>query len=218
MTAPAAAPRGVALENTGSWVLRLRRRGPTRSAGTVEVAIVQGGGPRGVAAVFTDPREVTRRHLTVVGGITGSPDLVLLPENVVDVDGSISGSPIDRQLGALADRLDTSLVVGVTESTASTFRNAAVLWGPDGRRLDRYEKKHRVPFGEYIPARRLLERVTDATALVPRDAIAGQGQALLRSPAGPLGVVISYEVFFADRVREAVTAGGEPVLVQRLHV
>jgi apolipoprotein N-acyltransferase len=185
----------------------------TRPAGTLEVAIVQGGGPRGVPAVFTDPHEVTGRHLTVAGGITGSPDLVLLPENVVDVDGSIAGSPIDRQLAVLADRLDTSLVVGVTESTASAFRNAAVLWGPDGRRLDRYEKEHRVPFGEYIPARRLLERVTDATALVPRDAITGQGRALLRSSAGPLGVVISYEVFFADRVREAVTAGGQVVLV-----
>lgn len=27
-------------------------------------------------------------------------------------------------------------------------------------------------------------------------------------PVGPLGVFISYEVFFADRVREAVSAGG----------
>ncbi len=48
---------------------------------------------------------------------------------------------------------------------------------------------------------------------MPRDAIPGQGEALLRSPGAPLGVVISYEVFFADRVREAVTAGGEVVLV-----
>ena len=53
----------------------------------------------------------------------------------------------------------------------------------------------------------------DAAALVPRDAIVGRGEALLGSPVGPLGVVVSYEVFFADRVREAVIAGGQVVLV-----
>ena len=183
------------------------------AVGSLDVAVVQGGGPRGLRAVFTDPADVTERHMAVADGVSGSPDVVLLPENVVDVDGPIARSPVGEQLSALASRLDSSLVVGVTESTGDRFRNAAVLWGPDGRLLDRYEKEHRVPFGEYVPGRAMLERLSDATALVPRDAIVGQGRALLHSPVGPLGVVISYEVFFADRVREAVTAGGQVILV-----
>ncbi|WP_350339512.1 apolipoprotein N-acyltransferase [Pengzhenrongella frigida] len=182
----------------------------TRTVATLDVAVVQGGGPRGVLA---DPARVTARHLAVMQQIVGSPDLVVLPENVVDVDGSIAGSLPDRQIRAQARRLDTSVVVGIVEKSSNKFRNAAVLWGPDGGRLDRYEKEHRVPFGEYIPARRLLQFVTDATTLVPRDAIQGEGEALLSAPVGPLGVVISYEVFFADRVREAVTSGGQVVLV-----
>lgn len=182
----------------------------TRATGTLDVAVVQGGGIRGV---FEDPTRVTDRQLAVMRRITDSPDLVVLPENVVDVVGSIAGSLPDLQIAAQARRLDTAVVVGIVEKEGDGFRNAAVLWGPDGRRLDRYEKEHRVPFGEYVPARSLLERVTDATALVPRDAIPGRGVALLRSPEGPLGVVISYEVFFADRVREAVVAGGQVVLV-----
>lgn len=109
--------------------------------------------------------------------------------------------------------LDASVVVGVVENQGSGFRNAAVLWGPDGRILDRYEKEHRVPFGEYIPGRELLSRFTDLTSLVPCDAIPGKGVAPLDSPTGPWGVVISYEVLFADRVREAVAAGGQIVLV-----
>ncbi len=132
---------------------------------------------------------------------------------MVSIDGPVAGSLPDAQFAARARRLDATVVVGVVEGAGDGFRNAAVLWGPDGRRLDRYEKEHRVPFGEYIPARDLLERFTDSTALVPRDAVVGQGRALLRSPVGPLGVVISYEVFFADRVREGVTAGGQIVLV-----
>ena len=104
-------------------------------------------------------------------------------------------------------------MVEIVEKSGNTFRNAAVLWGPDGGRLGRYEKEHRVPFKEHIPARRPLQPVTDATTLVPRDAIPGEGTARLSDPVGPLRVVIFYEMFFADRVREAVTSGGHVVLV-----
>ncbi|MHA6632034.1 apolipoprotein N-acyltransferase [Pseudonocardia sichuanensis] len=185
----------------------------TAPAGDLDVAVVQGGGPRGLRAVYTDPQDNTDRQFAVAEQITGSPELVLLPETAISVRGSIAGSAADARVAALARDLDAPVVVGVAESEASGFRNAAVLWGPDGERLARYDKEHRVPFGEYIPGRALLERVTDLTALVPRDAIVGTGEALLDSPAGPLGVVISYEVLFADRVREAVGAGGQIVLV-----
>ena len=185
----------------------------TSPAGTLDAVVVQGGGERGTRAVFTDPNEVTARQLAVLDGVIGSPDLVVLPEGVVVVDAPLADTARSRELGRRAAALGTSLIVGVVEGEPDGFRNAAVAYGPDGTILDRYEKEHRVPFGEYIPARRLLSRVTDATALVPKDAIVGSGTARLRLPSGPVGVVISYEVFFADRVREAVDAGGRIVVV-----
>ncbi len=185
----------------------------TTPTGSLDVAVVQGGGPRGLRAVFTNPQDTTDRQFAVAEQITGTPDLVLLPEAVISVKGSIAGTMAEQRVAALARALDAPVVVGVAESAGSGFRNAAILWGANGERLGRYEKEHRVPFGEYIPGRELLERITDLTALVPRDAIVGEGEALLDSPVGPLGVVISYEVLFADRVREAVTAGGQIVLV-----
>jgi apolipoprotein N-acyltransferase len=185
----------------------------TAPVGALDAAVVQGGGPRGLRAVFTNPQDTTDRQFAVAEQIIGSPELVLMPEAVISIRGSIAGSPADARVAALAQALDAPVVVGIAEAEGAEFRNAAVLWGPDGERLSRYEKEHRVPFGEYIPGRALLERVTDLTALVPRDAIVGEGEALLDSPAGPLGVVISYEILFADRVREAVTAGGQIVFV-----
>lgn len=185
----------------------------TTPAGTLDTAVVQGGGPRGTRAVLTNPDDVTARHLAVLDTVTGSPDLVVLPEGVVVVDEPLPGTPDSDALAARAQRLRTSLVVGVVEGADGGFRNAAVGYGPDGALLDRYEKEHRVPFGEYIPARALLSKLTDATSLVPKDAIVGEGTALLRLPIAPVGVVISYEVFFTDRVREAVEAGAEVVVV-----
>lgn len=180
----------------------------TTTSGTLDAVVVQGGGPRGTRAVFTDPDDVTARQLAVLDGVTGTPDLVLLPEGVVVVDAPLDATERSGELGRRAAALRTSLIVGVVEGEPDGFRNAAVAYGPDGTLLDRYEKEHRVPFGEYIPARAALSRLTDATALVPKDAIVGEGTARLRLPQVPVGVVISYEVFFSDRVREAVRAGG----------
>src|SRR5205807_9327393 len=90
--------------------------------------------------------------------------------------------------------------------------DAAVAWGPGGRIVGRYDKVRRVPFGEYVPLRGLVRHLADLSA-VPRDARPGRGPGLLRTPAGPLGVLVSYEVFFEDRARAAVGAGGEVLLV-----
>jgi len=87
-----------------------------------------------------------------------------------------------------------------------------VAWAPDGRVVATYEKVHRVPFGEYVPLRGVISHLADLSA-VPRDAIAGRGPGVLVTPAGPLGVMISYEVFFADRARAAVRAGAQVLLV-----
>lgn len=59
---------------------------------------------------------------------------MVLPENVVDVDCSIAGSLPDSQIRAQARRLNIGVVVGIVEKLGNKFRNAAVLWGPDGGR------------------------------------------------------------------------------------
>ena len=64
----------------------------------------------------------------------------------------------------------------------------------------------------YVPARSLVRRFADLAA-VPRDAIPGRGPGRLHTRAGPLGVLISHEVFFPDRARAAVGAGAEVLLV-----
>ena len=182
-------------------------------AGTVRVAAVQGGGVRGLRAVDSNPAGVFEAHLAASRSIAAPVDLVLWPEDVVDIDGPLSGSPEESAMAGEARRLGATLVAGVVEDVdGDHFRNAAVAWGPDGARAGRYDKVHRVPFGEYIPARDLMDSLADLSA-VPRDAIAGTGSGLLDTPAGRFGVTISYEVFFAARARAAVRAGGRVLLV-----
>jgi apolipoprotein N-acyltransferase len=183
------------------------------TVGSVNVAAVQGGGPRGVRAVNADTAAVLVRHLAATEEVRRPVDLVLWPEGVVDLSGPLNESPTDQELAGLAQRLQATLVVGVVEDVSDArFRNAAVAYGPAGDAMDRYEKVHRVPFGEYVPARELIGRIADLSD-VPRDAIPGRGPGLLRTPAGRLGAMISYEVFFPERARASVQAGAEILLV-----
>src|SRR2546426_756153 len=115
--------------------------------------------------------------------------------------------------GALARRLDATVVAGIVEDAGSDhFLNAAVVWAPDGRVVGRYDKVHRVPFGEYIPLRSLIRHLADLSS-VPRDERSGHGPGRLDTPVGRLAVVVSYEVFFGDRARSGIRAGGRLLLV-----
>lgn len=178
----------------------------------LRVAIVQGGGRRGFRAVESDPGDVLAAHLQVSQRLRGPLDLVVWPENTIDtaaIDGSIEADA----MAAVARRVGATVVAGVTEDAAeSNFQNVAVAWSPEGEIVDRYVKAHRVPFGEYVPLRSLLERIVDLSAL-PRDAVAGTGPGVLHTPAGDLGVAISYEVFFGEQGRTATRAGGQVLLV-----
>jgi len=179
----------------------------------ITVAAVQGGGPRGLHAADVDPNVAFERQLAASAGLHGPLDLVVWPEDVITVNQPIGQTPQASTVGQLAVRLHATVVAGVVENVGATkFHNAAVAWSPLGVIVARYDKVHRVPFGEYIPGRSFFEHVANLD-LVPRDAIAGHGPGLLDTPAGPLGVVISYEVFFEDRARAAINAGGQVLLV-----
>jgi apolipoprotein N-acyltransferase len=156
---------------------------------------------------------VFSRHLRLTETIHPGPSLVLWPEDVVALSGPLAGSPKAAALAAQALRLHATVLAGVTEPVGSTrFLNEVVAWSPSGRIIGRYEKVHRVPFGEYVPDRAFFSHLV-SLADVPRDAIPGHGPGFLRTPAGPLGIMISYEVFFSSRSRPAVAAGAEVLLV-----
>jgi apolipoprotein N-acyltransferase len=179
--------------------------------GSLRVALVQGGGDQGTRAINTDERKVFLRHLDASREIEPPVDLVVWPEDVVDVD-KLGGSREEGDLQALARRLGTTLVIGAVEDSGRKhFLNASVAYGPDGEVVDRYDKVHRVPFGEYVPLRWLISPF-GGDELTARDAVVGDHPAELDTPAGKFSVAISWEIFFADRVREGVGDGAELVL------
>lgn len=193
--------------------------------GTIDVALVQGGGPQGTRQRDTDMREVFERHLRPSEEITEPVDLVVWPEDVVDPsaerliesDGSIAATPEGQELARLARELETPLVAGIVAGVDDEhFMNYAAVYDADGEVVSRYDKVHRVPFGEYVPLRSLVEPFA-GDDLTQREAIPGDQPAELTFSTADgsehhLAVSISWEVFFGDRVREGVDRGAGVVI------
>ena len=176
---------------------------------TRTIAAVQGGGPQGTLAINTNPRDVVERHLAATRTITSTNlDMVIWPENVIDVADFYDS--VERiEIAEQAARLNAPFVVGITEDmNARYFTNAQIVVNEDGILGDRYDKVRRVPFGEFVPLRGLLETLGAPVDRIPRDALAGSDIAQLQVNNTTVGVVISWEVFFSGRANEGVEAGG----------
>jgi apolipoprotein N-acyltransferase len=197
------------------------------AAGCLAAAVAPNGGPahrRLRVAVVQGGRLAPAGELPTAGGLlvaqlAGTAELrgryafVLWPEDVVQLSGPLAGSPMLALLGSTAQSFDGTLLAGVTEPAGRLhFRNELAAVSPSGRLLAAVEKAHRVPFGEYVPARSMVGHLTGLSA-VPRDAIAGGGNGEMTIPAGRFAVTISYEAFFTERGRSGVRAGGEALLV-----
>ena len=202
----------------------------------LEVAIVQGGGPQGTRAINTDEREVFERHLTAsrtllgdsdadaFGGavvqrgdaerIAASKDLVLWPEDVVNVRRLIEDAPEYAELQDHARELDAWFIAGIFEKTSDTTNsNGSIAFAPDGAAVDRYNKVRLVPFGEFVPLRSLIEPLAP-DYLPRRDTEPGDGDAAtldieIDGEPVTLGISISWEIFFEDRARDAIGNGGD---------
>lgn len=184
------------------------------AVGTAEVALVQGGGEQGTRKTDEGVIEVFEKHVDATSLVDAPVDLVVWPEDIIDTGGEFAEDPWAEVVGDLARSLDAPMIVGTVEGAGpDAFRNGAVLVDATGEVVDRYDKVHRVPFGEFVPFRSLLEQVA-GDALPDRDALIGElpGHLDVPGPVGRVATPISWEIFFPDRTREGVEAGARLVL------
>ncbi len=177
----------------------------------IDAALVQGGGELGTHAITSSSLEVFERHFATTLEVPEGTDLVLWPEDVLDVEGDAADSPLMQRVQELAALRDFVLVAGVVEGDGDTYHNAAIVIDTNGEIFDRYDKVNLVPYGEYVPFRSTIDKIVDLERL-PRDATAGEGPGILDTPLGPMAVSISFEIFFPRRMRSGVLEGGRLLL------
>ncbi len=135
----------------------------------------------------------------------GRPTHIIWPE-------AATGFPVARSAGAL-DQIGLFTARGQTLMTGSdrvlrqngrvVGYNSLYLFGPGGALPVVYDKFHLVPFGEYVPFARFLNRLGITQLTVGEGFSAGDHPHLLAVPgAPPASPLICYEVIFPHAVTD----------------
>jgi len=199
------------LAGLGAWgTLRLQRT-PTRLVDNVHLRIMQPNLQQDVRFNFAARHQVMDRYIALSNRITG-PD----SHGVHDATHLIwPESPfpfiLTREPEALAQIANllspkTVLITGATR-LPENFNpadphayNSMYVIDHDGTILSLYDKVHLVPFGEYLPFERLLERLGLQELTKQQGGfLSGDGRRLIKIPGAPLALpLICYEIIFAD--------------------
>lgn len=197
--------------------------GPASPVGTARVAAVQGNVPGEGMDPFSERRAVLDNHARatrdyaadVAAGDRPAPDLVIWPENSSDIDPFSVPSAfaeIDRAVKAVG--VPTLVGAIVDGPDAGHVQNMGIVWDPVEGPGATYSKRHPVPFGEYIPFRGLLSRVTGRLDQIPRDMFRGSRVGVLDVGGVAVGDVMCFEVAYDGLVRSVIEGGGQMLVVQ----
>ncbi|MGH7472924.1 MAG: apolipoprotein N-acyltransferase [Candidatus Methylomirabilales bacterium] len=176
----------------------------------IRVSVVQGNIEQGIK---WDP-EFAGRTIAVYDRLTrradrGS-DLIVWPETAVPFFLR-EGGPLTRRVLDLAMEVQAPLLVGSPDRVSDAsprYYNSAFLISPAGEIVQKYDKMHLVPFGEYVPLSSLLFFVHKMAAGIG-DFSAGEAFTVFETPKGRFGVLICFETIFPDQVRRYVLAGAD---------
>ena len=185
----------------------------TRTGDPVRVGLVQANidqgekwDPAKEAFIFNNYLQMTSQ------AITRGANLVLWPESSTPF---YFEEPRDRAyaeaLRNLARRTRVPILIGSDEigpGEPMKYYNSAFLIREDGATAGVYRKMHLVPFGEYVPFKRVLFFAAPLVEAVS-DFSEGEDPTLLPVGGHLISVAICYEIVYPNLVRRFVSGGSE---------
>jgi len=166
-------------------------------------------------AIWSDDLlNMTERQLTIssLGPVLadqGKTDFIVWPEMPApfyDYDPQFTG-----MLSRLARTTHAAILTGVVARAADNQPlNSALLVGPGGNIVSRYDKVHLVPFGEYVPWP--FGAITKKVSSEAGDFEAGRNPVVSSIDGHRIGSFICYESVYPAWVREFVESGAEVLL------
>jgi apolipoprotein N-acyltransferase len=179
--------------------------------GMVNTAILQGN----IRQSEKWDEQLATRNLNVHRKMTkrvfeAGADLIVWPEasfpflvasDVKSANPRVMGLPKD-----LLGDLPAVLFGAVVDEAGNTGYNSALMFNAKGILLGRYDKVHLVPFGEYIPYKKVLFFVKKLTQ-PEGEFLPGAEMKVLEFPKGKIGLLLCFEDAFPELSRKFVLKG-----------
>jgi apolipoprotein N-acyltransferase len=145
-----------------------------------------------------------RQSMTMAEAACEPGALVILPESALWPKSYESDPELVTDLDRLGER-GCHVLFNSLAGRQSPYRNSVLLVGADGVEGG-YDKRHLVPFGEYVPFKGILPFM-DKLARMAGDFVPGTDAGLIAWGEERLGAAICYEVVYPTSVAAQVRAG-----------
>jgi apolipoprotein N-acyltransferase len=182
------------------------------TSGSSRIAGVQGNSNAGLFAVH-ERGDILSDHVSASRLLVGEdPDIVVWPENASDIDPT-TNSLAAATLDAVSTELgDVPIVVGTIQVRDDKVYNTSLLW-QDGQATDHYDKRHPVPFAEWMPNRAFFRSLApELVDLVTRDYEFGTTDLTFDIDGLLAGISICFDIT-DDAVMRAMSAEGAQVVL-----
>ncbi|HEY5224000.1 MAG TPA: apolipoprotein N-acyltransferase [Microbacteriaceae bacterium] len=187
---------------------------PATTSGTINVGAVQGNGPAGY---FQDaaPGEVMNAQTSATIPLIGKHlDMVIWPEGSADVDPTRDAASA-AVLNELSAQLNAPMIVGTITHRGGKYFNSSLLWKAGKGAVAIYDKKHPVPFGEYVPDRAFWEPFAPSLiGLIQRDYTPGTRSNVFDVNGIKAGVSICFDIADDQLTTEMMDGGTQVILAQ----
>lgn len=188
---------------------------PAEQVGTIRVAAVQGNGNTAYFDLPERPGDNLRAQVAASEpAFDEDVDVIVWPEGGSDLDPlrSPTGAALFDAVSALAEAplvsgiITARLPEGGNPATDVEYFNTAVVWRAGEGAGDFYDKRHPVPFGEYVPDREFWRQFApELIDLIQREYTPGTTPAVLELENGILaGAAICFDIVDDQLMRDMV--------------
>lgn len=188
---------------------------PTADAGTLRVGAVQGNGPSGYFD-RAPANAVLDAQLDATEPLFGEEmDVLLWPEGGLDSDPQ-RNLETAAALDVVAKEVGAPLIVNAPATArGDKYYNTSILWEEGEGTVATYDKRHPVPFGEYVPDRWFYRLFApDLIDLIQREYTPGTTAPIFDVNGVGVGLAICFDVIYDEVVWAGARDGAEVYMFQ----
>jgi apolipoprotein N-acyltransferase len=187
---------------------------PAPTSGTSRIAAVQGNSQSGLLS-RVDPGDILSDHISASQALVGQdPDMVVWPENASDLDPARSAYAAQALDTVSAELGGAPIIVGTIQERGDKVYNTSLLW-QTGEIADFYDKRHPVPFAEWMPYRDFFHALAPSLVdMVTRDYQFGNTDPTFDINGVIAGISICFDITDDNVMRESSLDGAQVLLSQ----
>jgi apolipoprotein N-acyltransferase len=191
---------------------------PTLTEGTLRVGAVQGNARAGYFDERPFGENLLDQYLATEPIYDENVDVVLWPEGASDID-PLRDEAAAAVWDSVSERAGAPLVAGTVTTRDGYYFNTSILWHAGVGMVDFYDKRHPIPFGEYVPDRAFWRQFApELIDLIQRGYEPGTTDMVMdvgsdgRSVLA--GIAICFDIVDDQVMNEAVRDGAQVIFAQ----